>query len=151
MRGHHLLCALGFRGHGYSPAFSANMAGVLARLDANPDAVVAVTDSPDLICAAFPPEQPAHCREAQVVLRDRRVLAGIGLRPGDALPWGELRRRLGAAFAPDDLDTLCATCPWLPFGYCREGLGRLRAHASSDRSDALAADGPGSSVISRPC
>lgn len=133
IRGHHLLCALGFRGFGYSPAFAANMAAILGRLDAAPATPVRAVDGPDGICAGFPADQPGHCLQENVVVRDRRVIAGMGLRVGDVVPWGELRRRLGEAFAPEDLDALCVTCPWLPLGYCQEGLGRLRGGDGAGR------------------
>ena len=130
MRGHHLLCALGFRGLGYSPEFARNMAATLARLDAAPATPVTVTDTPDAICAAFPSDQPCHCHQAHVAIRDRRVIAGIGLRPGGTRPWGVLRAHLAGAFRPGDLDALCASCPWLPLGHCALGLGRLNAQAA---------------------
>lgn len=127
MRGHHLLCALGFRGHGYSQAFADHMASVLNRLDRTPDTVVVVVDAADAICSAFPSDQTSHCAENHVVARDRRVITALGLHPGDARSWRELRARVGRAFVPADLATLCATCPWLPLGYCQEGLDRLNA------------------------
>ncbi len=126
IRAHHLLCGLGFRGVGYSPEFAANMARILAALDTHPDAPVMVTDFPDAICAAFPPDQPGHCTDAKVFRRDQRVLAGIGLAAGSIQPWAELRRRVARAFAPGDLQDLCATCPWMPLGYCADGLAQLR-------------------------
>ena len=131
MRGHHLMCALGFRGLGYSPEFAANMGAILRRLDAAPETPVTVTDGPDAICAAFPADHPAHCGEPNVALRDRRVIAGMGLQPGATRSWVELRARLGRAFVPRDLDTLCATCPWLPLGYCAQGLAAARAGEAS--------------------
>lgn len=59
------------------------------------------------------------------------MLARIGVAAGSALPWAELRRRVAGAFAPDDLPALCATCRWLPLGYCAEGLTRARAHVGN--------------------
>lgn len=126
MRGHHLLCALGFRGLGYSAEFSANMAAVLSRLDRAADTPVTVIDTPDAICSAFPADQPGHCTTPQVIERDRRVIAGMGLKPGAVRSWAELRARLSGAFQPSDLDSLCATCPWLPLGYCAQGLAAAR-------------------------
>lgn len=131
MRAHHLLCALGFRGHGYSEQFTRNMAEILAALDADPRAPVRVLDAPDAICAAFPSDQPAHCAEERVLTRDRRVLAALGLCAGHTASWGELRARVGRAFVPADLDRLCATCPWLGLGYCGEGLADLNARAQA--------------------
>jgi hypothetical protein len=28
--------------------------------------------------------------------------------------------------APEDLESICGACPWLPLGHCSEGLRRLR-------------------------
>ncbi len=147
LRGHHLMCALGFRGHGYSPAFAANMADILAALDRAPETPVQVVDVPDGICAAFPADQPGHCLEADVVERDRRVIARVGLNVGDVLTWRELRRRLGAAFSPADLDGLCTTCRWLPLGFCREGLAALQ---STSAVDAGKREMPGASAAGGP-
>jgi hypothetical protein len=131
LRGHHLVCAFGFRGHGYSPAFAENMGRILRALEAAPDTPVRVVDVPDGICAAFPPDQPPHCEEPQVVARDRAVARAVGLEPGGVLAWGELRHRVARSLGPADLPHLCATCPWLPLGYCAEGLARARRHGVS--------------------
>ncbi len=132
LRGHHLMCALGFRGLGYSPEFARNMAAILARLDASPATGVTVTDAPDPICAGFPADQPDHCALSHIAARDRRVIAAIGLRPGDTRSWGALRARLGRAFVPGDLDALCASCPWLPLGHCAHGLAWLKARDTAN-------------------
>jgi len=49
LRAHHLLCILTFAGKGYSPAFVANMAGVVARIGAGEP--IEVVAGPDDICA----------------------------------------------------------------------------------------------------
>lgn len=126
IRAHHLLCQFGFRGYGYSDAFVANMQHLLDRLRADPATPVVVTDKPDAICAAFPPDSPAHCQEARVADRDRAVLSALGVPPGTLLAWGQSVAGVRHAFRPDDLSSLCATCPWLPAGYCREGLEAAR-------------------------
>jgi hypothetical protein len=126
MRAHHLLCTLGFAGLGYSRAFAANMAAIIATLDRHPETVIAVVDTPDGICAAFPPELPTHCRDTSVISRDRAVLGAMGLQAGSTPTWGQARQAVARAFAPDDLQQLCASCPWLPLGHCAAGLGRFR-------------------------
>jgi hypothetical protein len=126
LRPHHLLCSLGFRGLGYSPGFAANMAAILGTLRDAPETRVALVPEPDSICAAFPADQPCHCGEEAVAERDRQVLAALGMAPGESAAWWDLLRRAARAFAPPDLGVLCATCPWLPLGYCQEGLEALR-------------------------
>lgn len=126
IRAHHLLCQFGFRGYGYSDAFVANMKALLERLRAEPETPVVIGETPDAICAAFPPDAPAHCEEARVIIRDRAVLSAIGLTAGATVSWREAVGRVRNVFRPHDLSTLCSTCPWLPAGYCQEGLAAAR-------------------------
>ncbi|GGI99813.1 hypothetical protein GCM10010885_06360 [Alicyclobacillus cellulosilyticus] len=127
LRGHHLLCLLGYRGMGYSAAFTANMTRIHATLRRQPDTLVELVDGPDDLCDHFPPDQPRHCEDGNVQRRDAAVLAQSGLSPGDMRPWRELEVVLGARFVPADIPRLCSTCPWLPYGVCEDGLRRIRA------------------------
>ncbi len=122
LRGHHLLCQFGFRGYGYSADFVAQMSRVLEDLRKRPDQAVQLVDYPDVWCEAFPSEQPCHCREPIVIARDRAVLQQLGVESGAILPWATWVKRAHTRFVGDDLLTLCATCPWLPLGYCQQGL-----------------------------
>lgn len=130
LRGHHLLCVLGFRGHGYSPAFTRNLAAIVRRLS-DSDPPVRIAAGADDICAQYPPNEDPHCDEARVTQRDRRVLERLKLHPGEILSWSELSARIASVFVPEDLDTLCATCSWLPLGYCRDGVAALRRAGNS--------------------
>ncbi len=127
LRGHHLLCQFGFRGFGYSPAFVDNMRNILAFLTTHPQTLVECVDGPDILCAACPPEEPDHCREFSVIGRDRAVLKRIGAARGVPWPWAKLVEATAQAYVPNDLTTLCATCEWLPLGYCQTGLQEFRA------------------------
>ena len=129
LRGHHLLCSLGFRGLGYSPGFVVRMTEVLATLAAAPHTEVLLTDEADVLCAAFPTDQPPHCGEQRVRLRDRAVLRRLGWAPGQVRAWQLIRQGLAQCFVPADIELLCASCPWRPLGYCAEGLERLRAES----------------------
>ncbi|MHC4550581.1 MAG: DUF1284 domain-containing protein [Planctomycetota bacterium] len=130
LRGHSLLCVLGFVGKGYSPAFFTNMTRVVASLDDG--APVTVVDAPDELCAACPNLAASGCTlhgagtEKGIARQDREVRARLGIAAGETLAWGEILRRIGRAVAPDDLDGICGACPWLPLGHCKEGLRRLR-------------------------
>lgn len=140
LRGHHLLCILGFRGRGYSAQHVANMAALVQQLRSLPLLAVQVTDSPDDICFRCPYLEKGVCAqkgagsELRVASRDQRLLLRLGLLPGACLPWSEIQRRIAATVVPQDLETLCKGCQWLSRGYCREGLQRLSTSGSFKRS-----------------
>lgn len=131
MRAHHLLCALGFRGLGYSPEFVANMTQVVRRLRGG-RARVALVDTPDVICAACPNLQGGRCRPAsgrrsRVPTRDRRVLRRLGLVSGAELTARQAYALVRERITPEELrEKLCAGCRWVGLGYCEAGLTELR-------------------------
>ena len=139
LRGHTILCLQGFRGEGYSPEFVANLGLIHRRLAEHPEQSVEVLDSPDVVCAACPHRQPVGCTlngtdsEAEMRAQDRHVLALLGLTAGQRLRWGDILDRIRASVRGDDLPAICGTCRWLPLGYCRDGIDRLRAGA--DQAD----------------
>lgn len=127
LRGHHLLCLLGYRGMGYSPAFTRNMTAVYERLRRHPDTIIAVTGGPDALCACFPADKPNHCRSATVHERDDAVLRLLGLSVGERVAWSDVHSRIRRGMTPADIPRLCATCPWQPHGVCAAGVARTVA------------------------
>ena len=131
LRAHHLLCALGFRGLGYSPEFVANMRRVVRKLRGGRQRF-RLTDTPDVICAACPNLRGGRCRPAsggrsRVPARDRRVLRQLGLAPGAELTARQAYALVRERITPEDLRTkLCSGCRWVELGYCEEGLAGLR-------------------------
>ena len=132
LRAHHLLCAQGFRGLGYSKAFAENFSAVLEGLRKGPGTLVEAIDRPDVLCAACPHLEGDRCRrgaadvESKVKEADQKVLKHLGLSPGAKLCWGEWLRRIGSSIGPTDLPAICGNCPWLAVNYCVIGLARLR-------------------------
>ncbi|MHC4341768.1 MAG: DUF1284 domain-containing protein, partial [Planctomycetota bacterium] len=59
--------------------------------------------------------------------QDREVLGRLGIESGETILWGEILERIRRSVAPEDLDSICGSCPWLPMGHCKAGLRRLRA------------------------
>lgn len=129
LRGHHLLCLLGFRGMGYSKEFAANMARVYTTLREHPESEVEIVAGVDALCACFPGDQVYHCDESPVFARDALVLERLGLEPGSRLPWRDIWRRLQQCVEPSDIDRWCLTCPWRPYGVCVEGVKRMQTSA----------------------
>ena len=132
LRAHHLLCLLGFRGLGYSPEFTENMARIAARLRADPATRIRLRARPDDVCAACP-HLDGGCRqegaesEQRSRRRDRAVLSSLRLRSGQETSWTEALLGLAQAFSRDDIARVCAPCRWLAHGYCAEGLSHLIA------------------------
>lgn len=132
LRGHTLLCLQGFRGEGYSPGFVENMAAIHRALTTDPDRQIEVIASPDAVCGACPHRQLSGCTlngersEEAMVVQDHEVMRRLGLMAGDRLRWGDLLERIRNSVGGEDLPSICGSCRWLPLGYCREGINRLR-------------------------
>lgn len=127
LRGHHLLCLLGFRGMGYSPAFAENMAQVYERLRAEPATKVRIVRGPDALCVCYPENDTSHCDAPNVHERDDEVLQRLGFQHGDEAAWQDILTKIGVEMRKKDIRKLCATCPWLPYGLCEAGVARIKA------------------------
>lgn len=127
LRGHHLLCLLGYRGKGYSEGFCRNMTEVYETLRTRPDTPIEIVEGPDDICRAFPEDQVSHCDNAGVYAKDAAILARLGFAPGRTLAWRAALERAATSVAPGDIAHLCSDCRWQPLGLCSEGVAHVRA------------------------
>ena len=126
LRGHHLLCLLGFRGLGYSRRFVENM-GKVAEVAFSQPVDIKVVDHCDVICSACPHFTGERCHKkkgsaSQVRRRDLKVIDKLGLQVGAEVPARELWARVRRSIAPRDLRAVCTDCEWLELGHCAEGL-----------------------------
>ncbi|MDO5658831.1 MAG: DUF1284 domain-containing protein [Paracoccus sp. (in: a-proteobacteria)] len=127
LRPHHVLCAIGWRGHGYSPAFTQNMNRVVGRLREDPAVKVQFTFAADEICAPCPSRRGAGCvQQDKITALDARHAARLGLSDGMELTWAEAEAR-AAEVAPEELSALCGGCQWRDLGVCADALAELRA------------------------
>ncbi|MEJ2422806.1 MAG: DUF1284 domain-containing protein [Acidobacteriota bacterium] len=124
MRGHHLLCLLGYRGEGYSPQFTENMTRIYETLRNAPSTRIRLVEGEDDICSAFPREVESHCCEQSVHRRDDAVLRRLQFKPGDCLSWNDILKKTAAHVRAHDIRAWCSTCPWRPLGYCEAGVSR---------------------------
>ncbi|MBM7563638.1 DUF1284 domain-containing protein [Paenibacillus sacheonensis] len=127
LRGHHLLCLLGFRGMGYSEAYAANMANVYNRLKDEPDTAVTIVQGPDDLCACFPIGVEPHCENESVTELDGNVLRKLGLHVGLDMPWTDVIERVRGGVEPEDIHTLCHTCQWRSYGVCEAGVRTIKS------------------------
>jgi uncharacterized CHY-type Zn-finger protein len=127
LRGHHLLCLLGYRGMGYSDTYVDNMTGVYRTLLSEPSTACEIVSGPDRLCACFPADGDYHCEDQNVAQRDALILERLGLQPGQVFTWEDILARVAKSLQPDDLLQICSTCPWLHYGVCQEGIQRVVA------------------------
>lgn len=128
IRGHTLLCFQGFRGEGYSPEFIDNMAAIHNQLTKDSTLPVLVLDSPDAICSSCPNLKNHECTlhgpgsEEGMVAQDRDVMKRLDIKNGEVLPWSDILNRIHQNIRGEMLTEICGKCPWLPLGYCKEGI-----------------------------
>ncbi|MFD0695677.1 DUF1284 domain-containing protein [Paenibacillus sp. GCM10027628] len=122
LRGHHLLCLLGYRGMGYSEQFCENMTAVYEKLRNHPETTIRIVLGPDDLCAAYPADQESHCEGRTVYQRDAEIVEKLGLQVGMERSWAEICSQVAEHVAPSDIGHLCATCRWQPYGVCEEGV-----------------------------
>ena len=137
VRAHHLLCALGFRGKGYSREFIAKMREIVQRLQSHPEDYIVIQDRPDVICQACPHNTDEGCArgeggEATVRDSDRALLQRLGLAPRDEITvasvYDEIKKHVTRDFMHRHV---CRDCEWEALGYCREGLQNLQGQAGA--------------------
>jgi len=96
IRGHHLLCMLGFMGLGYDEKFILNMVKIIKQLNNEQDMLIKVVDSVDKICCACPNNVNGECTEEEypgsVKGKDRAVLEVLDIRSGEILSYREVTK-----------------------------------------------------------
>jgi len=141
IRGHTLLCLQGFRGEGYSAEFIENMTKIHRQLTLHPEQPVLILDSPDSICSQCPNLKSQRCHlhgpasEESMMAQDADVIDRLGIRKGEIFFWKEILGRIAQRLQGDMLSDICGTCPWLPLGYCKEGIQSLAENGTSNPKD----------------
>ncbi|WP_242968513.1 DUF1284 domain-containing protein [Sulfobacillus sp. hq2] len=126
LRGHHILCLLGYRGMGYSEEYIVNMTAIHQTLRNEPQTRIILITGPDDLCDKFPTTQPYHCEDAEIFWRDQRVLDQLSLSLTKETTWDAIVDRIRQHMVSGDIDTLCATCSWRPYGVCAQGLDDIK-------------------------
>lgn len=113
MRPHHGMCLTFFEGKGYSSAFTAHTAVLLARLEGE-DPLIRIVSHTDEVCAACPNNEGGVCRTAEKVNRyDGAVLALCGLCDGAELRWSDFARLVRwHVLDAGKRDGICGDCEW---------------------------------------
>ena len=139
LRTRHILCAHGLRASddiaamGYGEALVANMARLVHEQLRGPNGAnvrIRLTDSADAVCASCPFRVGTGClMQDRADRTDAAHAEALGVRAGETIRWGACVDRIRERVRPDDLDTICQGCPWLPLGMCKAAVASLRATA----------------------
>lgn len=130
IRGHHLLCLLGFRGLGYSPKFAETMEKVFKEFHADTTFPIVVVTECDIICDSCPHKRDNECQKKEgsalrIKSKDATILKKLRFPVGSETTSREAWRRVKERITAKDLTAMCRQCEWLGLGYCQEGLSEL--------------------------
>lgn len=123
MRGHHLLCMLGWKGVGYTPAFTINYNKIIERLKTE-TVTIEIIEGKDDICAPLNSEnyEGYHCEDEDVLIRDKKALddinrtLGLNLTIGSQFEISEIYLAdMRALFQKYEIRSACAGCSWHDF------------------------------------
>jgi len=123
VRPHHLLCLLGWRGHGYDKAFSDNFNRLADELKTA--GVIRIIDGRDDICAACPKLENSDCRDGSPGDIDSRLLERLKISVDRVYEIAWLNSRIKKMVRSEDLNDICSGCSWLERGWCASALNGL--------------------------
>ncbi|MEM2990951.1 MAG: DUF1284 domain-containing protein [Halobacteria archaeon] len=129
IRGHHLLCILGFKGIGYSAEFVENLRQIIALLKINP--ILKIVCECDSICARCPYIKNGRCNkyqrdlELEVKEMDLMVLGELNLKINTELSARHAFELVRRHVDKKDLLEICRNCEFLKLKYCIEGLDNV--------------------------
>lgn len=129
LRGHHLVCRLGFRGLGYSDAFVQQMTEIVHLLRTYPEMKLRVIDGPDVLCDACPHLVDGQCHtagnshsEIRIQAMDRAVIQILDLQVGHLYSVQIINERMKARFDKAPLIWSVPIVAGEPWGFVRRGL-----------------------------
>jgi hypothetical protein len=127
LRGHHLLCILNWKGHGYTPEFTRNYDALVERI-MNEGAPIRIIQGPDDICKVLDPEtyEDYHCECADQALMDVKAIEGINafFKSKNMSEWkadqdiflnADLLEGMRAAFKTGKIRAGCQGCSFYDF------------------------------------
>jgi hypothetical protein len=130
LRGHHLLCILNWKGHGYTPEFTRNYDALVEHL-MHDQAPIRIIKGPDDICKVLDPEtyEDYHCDCADQAIMDEKAIEGINafFRSKNLPEWkegediflnAELLQMMRNAFKTGEIRAGCQGCSF--YDFCTE-------------------------------
>ena len=128
-RPHHFLCSIGWKGMGYSPAFSKNMDFIVNEQLRSTDGdkvLLKVVKFTDDLCSPCPHKRDKLCSKQETIeTLDNAHSKKLNLITNEILSWKEAKKRIIQNIKPKDLDKICQGCQWLEYGVCKQSLKEL--------------------------
>ncbi|MBE0068610.1 DUF1284 domain-containing protein [Thermoanaerobacterium thermosaccharolyticum] len=130
LRGHHLLCMLGFKGLGYDSDFIKNMDTIIKKLKDDDDVLIKLVDNVDNICEKCPNNITGVCEnehhEDSIKEMDDTVLNILQIKPETYMKYNDILDKIKLLMTEEVMDDICCNCAWKGYGYCVDGLKNLR-------------------------
>lgn len=124
-RPHHFLCALCFRGKGYSPGFIQNFSQIMDMLNAQEgdEVEIEIVKHTDSICAPCPHRRGQSCEAENEILKlDQGHADVLGLNDLQSISWGEAKQRIRERMNLSAFHQVCDSCEWKKLGICESVL-----------------------------
>lgn len=132
LRGHHLICRLGFRGMGYDEKFVTKMTEIVDILKNKENTKIKIVKSVDDLCSNCPNKRADRCftgdnedAEEKIQSMDKIVIDSLGILVGEEYSAKEINRLTKENFTITDFNKLCDGCSWRHYGYCEDGINEI--------------------------
>ncbi len=125
IRAHHLLCVLGFKGYGYNESFIDNFTKIHKEVKKKSTVIKIVCEKDD-VCKCCPKLRTTCLEDINPGNIDKAVLSKLKIDSGSIFKSEAIYRKLTDSIEVEDLDVICASCPWLEKGWCKQGLKELK-------------------------
>lgn len=132
-RPHHFLCALCFKGKGYSPSFIRNFKAIMQILQgaAGDTTLIQIVNESDSICAPCPNRQGTACQtEEKIRVLDTAHAAQLHWQPGNSITWGAAKEQIATQLTLEKFHRMCASCDWKAYGLCESVLKEFLPESS---------------------
>jgi len=126
-RPHHFLCALGFAGKGYSPAFVERFSDIIHLVtQVAPHTPIEVVEHTDDICQPCPNRLGLKCATQdkinQLDMAHQHILK---LTNKEQLTFEQAKQRMAQYMTIDAFHRACLPCEWKRLGLCENALIKL--------------------------
>lgn len=132
LRGHHLICRLGFRGMGYDEIFTKKMSEIVDILNNKQETLIKIVESIDDLCLSCPNRKDDRCftgkkedAEEHIKFMDKVVIDSLSLEIGKVYSAYEINILTKKHFTIEAFDKLCNDCSWRSYSYCEDGIKQI--------------------------
>lgn len=133
-RPHHFLCALCFRGKGYTSTFVSHFQAIMDKLNkADGNSIpITIINHTDSICEPCPHRSGKACAsQEKITSLDQAHAKALALESG-MITWGEAKKAIKEKINLAKFHEICADCEWKKFGICENVLTQFLETTNKD-------------------